>query len=203
MSSGYLFRKFRELRGLTQKALGKKVNLDDVRIRQYELDIRSPKDDVLNNISSALNVKPEYFKDPSYPYDFEEVIRLLFKLEDSIPIGIRKVDINGTPVHSLVFLGHNILKIDKTLEAWTQMQFRFMDGEISWEEYEDWKANWPDSLREDYQFNPVGSKNTSYEEYMGQVQRLDDMQAAKESLAERKFRVAKNKVEEGKDNENS
>lgn len=65
MSSGYLFRKFRELRGLTQKALGKKVNLDDVRIRQYELDIRSPKDDVLNNISSALNVKPEYFKDPS------------------------------------------------------------------------------------------------------------------------------------------
>ena len=29
MSSGYLFRKFRELRGLTQKALGKKVNLDD------------------------------------------------------------------------------------------------------------------------------------------------------------------------------
>jgi len=203
MSSGYLFRKFRELRGLTQKALGKKVNLDDVRIRQYELDIRSPKDDVLNNISSALNVKPEYFKDPSYPYDFEEVIRLLFKLEDSIPIGIRKVDINGTPVHSLVFLGHNILKIDKTLEAWTQMQFRFMDGEISWEEYEDWKANWPDSLREDYQFNPEGSKNTSYEEYMGQVQRLDDMQAAKESLAERKFRVAKNKVEEGKDNENS
>jgi len=199
MSSGYLFRKFRELRGLTQKALGKKVNLDDVRIRQYELDIRSPKDDVLNNISSALNVKPEYFKDPSYPYDFEEVIRLLFKLEDSIPIGIRKVDINGTPVHSLVFLGHNILKIDKTLEAWTQMQFRFMDGEISWEEYEDWKANWPDSLREDYQFNPEGSKNTSYEEYMGQVQRLDDMQAAKESLAERKFRVAKNKVEEKED----
>lgn len=199
MSSGYLFRKFRELRGLTQKSLGKKVSLDDVRIRQYELDIRSPKEDVLNNISSALNVRPEYFKEPSYPYNFEEVIRLLFKLEDSIPIGIRKVDINGTPVHSLVFLGHNILKIDKTLEAWTQMQFRFMDGEISWEEYEDWKANWPDSLREDYEFNPEGSKNTSYEEYMAQVQKLDDMQAAKESLAERKFRVAKNKVEEKED----
>lgn len=199
MSSGYLFRKFRELRGLTQKALGKKVNLDDVRIRQYELDIRSPKEDVFNNISSALGVKPEYFKDPSYPYDFEEVIRLLFKLEDSIPIGISKVDIDGTPVHSLVFLGHNILKIDKTLEAWTQMQFKFMDEEISWEEYEDWKANWPDSLREDYEFNPEGSKNTSYKEYMAQVQKLDDIQATKESLAERKFRVAKNKIENEED----
>ena len=137
MSSGYLFRKFRELRGLTQKALGSMINLDDVRVRQYELDKRNPKDDVLDNISNALGVKSEYFKDPSYPYNYEEVIRLLFKLEDSIPMGMRKVDIDGTPVHSIVFLGHNILKIDKTLEAWTMKQFEFMDGKITLEEYED------------------------------------------------------------------
>lgn len=196
MGSGYLLRKFREIRGLTQNALGKKVDLDDVRIRQYELDIRSPRDEVLNNISSALNVNPEYFKEPTYPYDFEEVIRLLFKLEDSIPIAMRKVDIDGTPVHSLLFLGHNILKIDKTLEAWTEMQFKFMDDKISWEEYEDWKANWPDSLSEDYVFDSKGCKRTSYKEYIAQVQKMDDIQAAKESLAERKFRIAKEKVEQ-------
>lgn len=193
MSSGYLFRKFREIRGLTQKSLGEKVNLDDVRIRQYELDIRSPKDDVLNDISEALDVNPEYFKDPEYPYEFEEVIRLLFKLEDSIPIGIRKVDINGTPVHSLVFLGHNILKIDKTFEAWAEMQFKFMDNEITWEEYEDWKANWPDSLREDYVFDSSNSSETTYEEYIEKVQKLDDDLARKESLAEKRFNKAKKK----------
>ncbi len=89
--------------------------------------------------------------------------------------------------------------LGKTLEAWTQMQFKFIDGEISLEEYEDWKANWPDSLSEDYEFNSVVSKNTSYDEYMAQVQNLDNMKVAKESLAERKFRVAKNKVEEKED----
>lgn len=34
---------------------------------------------------------------------------------------------------------------------------------------------------------------------MAQVQKLDDIQAAKESLAERKFRVAKNKIENEED----
>lgn len=161
MSSGYLFRKYRELRGLTQKALGQMIKLDDVRVRQYELDKRNPKDDVLENISEALHVKPEYFKDPSYPYSFEEVIRFLFKLEDSIPMALHKVDIDGTPVHSVVFLGHNLLKIDKTLEAWTQKQFDFMDGQITYEEYEDFKANWPDSLAEDYVFDRQDSKETA------------------------------------------
>lgn len=184
MSSGYLIKKFRKLRGLTQKALGLKTELDDVRIRQYELDLRSPKDDTLTAISDALSVKPDYFKDPVYPYSFEEVIRLLFKLEDSIPMGMRKVDIDGTKVHSVVFLGHNILKIDQALEAWTKMQFRFMDGEITLEEYEDWKANWPDSMREDYVFKPQNKKQTSYKEYIDKVQRMDDRQAKEEKRAD-------------------
>lgn len=164
MGSGCLFKKFRELRGFTQKNLGQLTKLDDARIRQYELGIRTPKNNVLEEISGALKVKADYFRDPVYPYSVEEVIRLLFKLEDSIPMAIRKVDINGTPVRSVVFLGDNFLKIDKTLEAWTQMQFKLIDGEISREEYEDWKANWPDSLQEGYVFNREHHRQTSYQE---------------------------------------
>lgn len=55
MASGYLFRKFRELRGLTQKALGLMINLDDVRVRQYEFDKRNPKEDVWK-ISQKLSM---------------------------------------------------------------------------------------------------------------------------------------------------
>lgn len=194
MSSGYLFRKFRELRGLTQKALGIIIDLDDVRVRQYELDKRNPKDDVLEKISEALKVKPEYFKDPIYPYSYEEVIRLLFKLEDSIPMAMRKVDIGGTPVHSIVFLGHNNLKIDKTLEAWTKKQFEFMNGEITLEEYEDWKANWPDSLSENYKFDRLDGKETSFKEYMDHVQKQVDKQASKKALAEQRYRMAEKKT---------
>ena len=43
MSLGYLFKKYRKLNGLTQKTLGEITNLDDVRIRQYESDLRTPK----------------------------------------------------------------------------------------------------------------------------------------------------------------
>ena len=60
MSLGKIIKKFRELRRITQKALGDRTHLDDVRIRQYELDIRTPKDDVLENISAALHVNKDY-----------------------------------------------------------------------------------------------------------------------------------------------
>lgn len=198
MASGYLFRKFRELRGLTQKILGDKVNLGDVRIRQYELDMRNPKDDILEDISKALDVKSEYFKDPEYPYDYEEVIRLLFKLEDSIPMAISKSKVDGTDIHTVMFLGRNILKIDHALKSWMQMQNRFMDGEVTWEEYEDWKANWPDSLDENYKFNRQNGASTSYKEYIDRVQKEDDLSAKKESVAGRRFRLAQEKVKREK-----
>ena len=47
LSLGKLIKKFRELRRITQKALGDRTHLDDVRIRQSEFDIRTPKDAVL------------------------------------------------------------------------------------------------------------------------------------------------------------
>lgn len=198
MASGYLFRKFRELRGLTQKMLGDKVNLKDVRIRQYELDSRNPKDDILEDISRALGVKPEYFKDPVYPYDYLEVIRLLFKLEDSIPMAISKFKIDGTNVHTVMFLGHNALRIDQTLKSWMDIQNRFMDDEITWEEYEDWKGNWPNSLDENYKFDRQNGKSTYYNEYIGRVQRKDDLAVKKEMLAERRFRIAQDKIKKEK-----
>ena len=68
LSLDKLIRKFRELRRINQKALGDRMHLDDVKIRQYELDIRTPKEDVLENISTALHVNKEYLKEPDYPY---------------------------------------------------------------------------------------------------------------------------------------
>jgi len=208
MSSGYLFRKFRELRGLTQKVLGEKVHLDDSRIRQYELDKRNPKEDILNDISKALDVNPEYFKDPEYPYNYEQVMRLLFKLEDSIPMSISRsrLGTDGDYIHSLVFLGRNMLKIDQTLKAWMDMQNKFMDGEVTWEEYEDWKANWPQSTSDDYQFDRQNGASTSYKEFIKLVEKEERIADIKESLAEKRFRLAQEKVKReekkrGKDGE--
>lgn len=145
MKIGHLLKKFRELRGLTQKKLGEKSNLDDVRIRQYELDIRSPKDDVLNNISSALDVRSEYFKEAQYPYSNEDIIRLLFKMEDSIPLSISSIIIDSKrdiSLNGVFFLGEDIKVFNHALEEWRDMQNKHKAEKISTEEYESWKANW-------------------------------------------------------------
>ena len=58
------------------------------------LDIRTPKDDVLENISAALHVNKEYLKKPDYPYTEYDLMRFLFKLDDSIEVNIRPVILN-------------------------------------------------------------------------------------------------------------
>lgn len=46
-----LIKRFHDLQQITQKALRERCGLVDVRIRQYELDMRKPKDDMLKNIA--------------------------------------------------------------------------------------------------------------------------------------------------------
>ena len=48
--------------------------LIDVRIRKYEMESRSPKEDMLQEFTQSLWVKADYLREPSYPYSFEEVI---------------------------------------------------------------------------------------------------------------------------------
>ena len=85
---------FNNSRGVFTPPLGDRIHLDGVRIRQYELDIRIPKDDVLENISAALHVNKEYLKEPDYPYTEHDLMRFLFKLDDSIEVKICPVILN-------------------------------------------------------------------------------------------------------------
>ena len=138
----------------TQKALGDRIHLDDVRIRQYELDIRTPKDDVLENISAALHVNKEYLKEPDYPYTEHDLMRFLFKLDDSIEVNIRPVILNDEdPEYTttgIYFGSEAILRIRNMLEQWQEMKDKYENNEITKEALQDWKANYPDSLKKDY-----------------------------------------------------
>lgn len=149
-----MIKKFRELRRITQKALGDRTHLDDVRIRQYELDIRTPKEVVLENISTALHVNKEYLKEPDYPYTEHDLMRFLFKLDDSIEVNIRPVMVNNEdPEYTttcIYFGSEAILKIRGKLEQWQKMKEKYENNEITKEALEDWKANYPDSLKKGY-----------------------------------------------------
>lgn len=57
--TGTKIKKYRSIRNLTQDELGKMIGLGGDRVRQYELGIRSPKEEILGRLAKALNV-PTY-----------------------------------------------------------------------------------------------------------------------------------------------
>ncbi len=135
-------------------SLGDRIHLDDVKIRQYELDIRTPKDDVLENLSIALHLNKDYLKEPAYPYTEHDLMQFLFKLDDSIEVNIRPVILNDEePEYTttgIYFGSEAILRIRNMLEQWQEMKEKYENNEITKEALQDWKANYPDSLKKDY-----------------------------------------------------
>lgn len=161
MSLGTIIKKFRDLRGITQKALGDRTHLDDVRIRQYELDIRTPKENILEDISSSLHINKDYLKEPNYPYSEEDLIRFLFKLDDTIEVNIRPItvtDDSDMTINGIYFGSEAILRINLILEEWKKMKEKYVNGEITLEALEDFKANYPDSIKKGYEIFEEGKK---------------------------------------------
>lgn len=62
---GSRLRSIREQRGLTQKALGKRIHKSTSAISGYETDFQMPPTDVLVSISKALHVSVSYLMDTS------------------------------------------------------------------------------------------------------------------------------------------
>ena len=90
---GNRIKKIRLLRGLTQKQLGDRVGLSDVRIRQYEMGVRRPKDDMLVKIARALDVNADAISDPAITSHFQS-LQTLFMMEDHL--GAHPVKVNDS-----------------------------------------------------------------------------------------------------------
>ena len=91
MTIGDKIRFYRTLRGYTQADLGKMVDLPGDRIRQYENDVRTPKADMLKAIADALNVDVAALSDINITSE-EDIMHILFELEDNFAIDIEKRD---------------------------------------------------------------------------------------------------------------
>lgn len=128
---GCLIRKFRKIKNLTQKQVGNMLNSSDVRIRQYELGSRKPKEKILKDISDALEINHEYLSNPNYPYSKKDIIEILFKAEDTISI--------STINNGIVFKD---IEMSKMISDWKIMQEKLNNGEISMLEYDLWKATY-------------------------------------------------------------
>lgn len=136
---------FRKLRGMTQKELGKAVGFSSrtasVRIAQYEIGARSPKPELLKQISDALDISEDALTTP----DLENVTCLmhtLFALEDAHFFSVLSLAGNielwsDTEDESIP------LAVRVMLRTWAELRAKYMCGEISKEEYDQWRYNFP------------------------------------------------------------
>lgn len=145
MAIGERIHFFRIMRGMTQKYLGMLVGFPersaDVRLAQYETGSRKPKAELTAALAQALDVAPQALDIP----DIDSQIGLmhtLFALEDIYGLTISETG------------GEICLKVSKDkskaaeellqmLTAWQEQAAKLSAEEISKEDYDQWRYNYP------------------------------------------------------------
>lgn len=139
---------FRRLNNYTQKYLGELLGFSDktcdVRVAQYESGDRIPKDAMLEKIAAIFNISPGTLDIPNIN-SWARRMQIFFAMEDKYGSEIKKID------------GEYYLRIEKTypdepcitgvrnavLQEWVDMYSALQKGEISREEYDRWRYNYP------------------------------------------------------------
>jgi transcriptional regulator with XRE-family HTH domain len=131
---------------MTQKYLGMAIGFSektaDVRMAQYESGSRTPKEAMTADLAKVLNVCPQALDVPDIDSDIG-LMHTLFALEDLR--GLRASEIDG----------ELCLRLDKSrgltyeamfqmLDAWRQQAAKLESGEITKEEYDQWRYNYPE-----------------------------------------------------------
>lgn len=140
MISGKKLKQIRLFRKLTQKELAIMSGLTDAAIRNYELGNRSPNKEQLRKIADALNCDISALIDHE-PNSIFEIMHIIFDYEKEMKF--RPLAGNGEPT---ALLSHNP-HFDDFLVEWDEMRKKHYNGEITDEEFEDWKLSFPKKSR--------------------------------------------------------
>ena len=177
MTVGDKIKKIRTFRGMTQKELGLAIGFEekgaDNRIAQYETNYRVPKRELLDKMAEALRVDRQNFYTIA-PGSAEDFMRTFFWLDEDSPGAIRLFqlvrnpgragaaddtavrynDSDDWPAHPPVGMYFQYGLVDEFMREWLFRQQELHAGEITREEYFEWKLNWPhtcdDGLESEY-----------------------------------------------------
>ena len=145
MAIGERIRFIRNLRGMTQKYLGTLVGFPektaDIRLAQYEAGTRTPKEDLTKALAGALDVSPLALNVPDIDSYFG-LMHTLFALEDRYGLTIETRD--GEVVFRLdPRKGKDAARVSEMVYAWAPVAEKYRAGEISKDEYDKWRYNYP------------------------------------------------------------
>ena len=145
MAIGERIRFFRNMKGITQKYLGQMVGFPegsaDVRMAQYETGSRTPKADLTKALAGFFDISTSALTVPDIDTDIG-LMHTLFALEDIRGLTIGEID------------GEICLRLDKSkgktylamyemLSAWAEQARKLEAGEITKEDYDRWRYNYP------------------------------------------------------------
>lgn len=131
---GTRIRKRRQSLGLTQAELAEKTELSETAIRSYELGNRNPKDVHREMIAKALEVSPDYLREHE-DYNESAVMHFLMEMEG---IGyIRPILIDG-----VAYIMPMQANLGNSVQEWAEQEFEYASGNLSEEEYLNWKAKY-------------------------------------------------------------
>lgn len=132
---GENIRHYRQERGLNVSQLAKKVGTAESAIRHYEKNERTMSDEQLEKIARALDVSPLALRDYRIG-SARDLMGLMLQLEETFGI---VPDEDG----KCLVLDHsakNAQKLEQAIQGWADIRRQLDAGEMTQEEYEDWKA---------------------------------------------------------------
>ena len=145
MAIGERIHFFRIMRGMTQKYLGMLVGFPeksaDVRLAQYETGSRKPKADLTAALAQALDVAPQALDIPDID-SYIGLMHTLFALEDIYGLTISETD-GEVCLKVSKDKSRNADELLKMLCAWQEQAAKLSDEEISREDYDQWRYNYP------------------------------------------------------------
>ena len=145
MAIGERIRFFRNLRGMTQKYLGTVVGFPektaDIRMAQYESGSRTPKSDLTENLAGVLGVSPLALSVPDID-SYLGLMHTLFTLEDRYGLTVEKGE-NGVFMRVDPHKGKDAAVLSEMLNAWAEQSEKYRNGDISREDYDKWRYNYP------------------------------------------------------------
>ncbi len=145
MAIGERIHFFCTLRGMTQKYLGMAVGFleknADVRLAQYETGVRKPKAELTAILAQVLEISPQALYVQNID-SYTGLMHTLFTLEDIYGLTISKY---GGEVCLKVNKdkGKDAAELLKMLCAWKEQADKLNAKEISKEDYDNWRYNYP------------------------------------------------------------
>ena len=166
MVLGERIKRIRTFRGLTQRELGLRLGYEDrnadVRIAQYESGYRVPKNNTLMEMAKILNINYIHFigvtpgcaedimltllwldEDDRSTIHLFQLVRNSGKTNHSDDKSVRYYDNDDWPAYPPVGMWLEYGLVNDFMCEWCLRKEQLKSGEISEDEYFEWKINWP------------------------------------------------------------